>query len=191
MIIVGLGNPGEKYKNTFHNIGYGVADALSKKFGKDIKKLECSSITAVASKNGEKIVLAKPLTYMNLSGQAVKSLLAKYGEALEDLIIVYDDIDLDRFSIRARMFGSAGTHNGMRNITNVLCSNNFKRIRIGIGRDEGDLCNYVLSSISKNDSIEFQNIFDKVAEEIYLYTQHKDFEKLMRNLNTGKGTNEI
>ena len=106
MIIVGLGNPGVEYENTLHNMGYKVIDAIANKLGKKVNKLECSSLTSIV-KNNPKIVLAKPLTYMNNSGEAVKSLLSKYKQEVSDLLVIYDDIDIDRFSVRVRKSGSA------------------------------------------------------------------------------------
>lgn len=190
LIVVGLGNPGEDYQNTYHNMGYKAVDALADKLGIKCKRGECSSLTAWGVHNGVRIVLAKPITYMNASGQAVKSLLTKYKSSLNDLIVVYDDIDLPRFSIRARSGGSGGTHNGMKNIIEILGNAEFKRIRIGVGRGDGELRDYVLSSIKKQDENSFLQCFEKVANSIVEYAVHGDFEKLMRQLNT-KESNEV
>ncbi len=190
LIVVGLGNPGEDYQNTYHNMGYKTVDALADKLSVKCKRAECSSLTAWGTHSGVRIVLAKPITYMNASGQAVKSLLTKYKSALDDLIVVYDDIDLPRFSLRARSGGSGGTHNGMKNIIETLANDEFKRIRIGVGRGDGELKDYVLSSIKKQDEKSFRQCFEKVAEGILEYAEHGDFEKLMRKLNT-KENNEV
>lgn len=185
LLIVGLGNIGKEYENTFHNMGFMAVDAIAERFGVELKRAECSALTAVTQKNGEKIVLAKPTSYMNLSGVAVKSLIAKYGAELSELVVLYDDIDIDRFSVRVRAEGSGGTHNGMRNIIQVLNRTDFKRIRIGVGRNDGDLKDYVLSKISPNDRAEFQKIFGRIADAVVRYVQDKDFEKLQRVLNSG------
>ncbi|MBR3684708.1 MAG: aminoacyl-tRNA hydrolase [Clostridia bacterium] len=184
IIIVGLGNPGKEYENTFHNMGFRVLDTLAEKMGKSIKKAECQALTCTFSRNSEKVVFAKPLTYMNLSGQAVKSLLAKYGTTPDDLVVIYDDIDIDRFAIRARVSGSAGTHNGMKSIVACLGTDKFKCIRVGIGRDGVyNLADYVLSQIKAEDNAEFNRIFDDIATHIEAYLKHGDFERLMREIN--------
>ena len=183
MLIVGLGNPGKEYADTFHNMGYLVLDVLAEKLGKKINKIECSALTCVFSVKGEKVILAKPTTYMNLSGQAVKSLMTKYDQSLDDLIVVYDDIDIPRFSVRARESGSAGTHNGMRNVVDLVGSENFKRIRMGIGRDEGELKDYVLNKIKSEDMKVFREVAEKIADLIVSYLTERDYNKLMREGN--------
>ncbi|NCA91891.1 aminoacyl-tRNA hydrolase [bacterium] len=184
MLIVGLGNPGIKYKNTFHNMGYLVVDALAKLLDKKVNRIECCSLTASFSVNSTQIILAKPTTYMNLSGQAVKSLMVKYNQKEEDLVVIYDDIDLPRFSARVRENGSAGTHNGMKNIVEVINSQNFKRIRMGIGKNDYDLKDYVLSKINSQDKKLFEVAISEVAKLISDYIADKDFEKVMRIGNT-------
>ena len=180
-VIVGLGNPGKEYESTFHNAGWRALDALSEKLGKKIKKAECSSLTWAGSVGGEKVVLAKPLTYMNLSGEAVKSLVAKYKA---EPIIVYDDVDLPIGTLRARTGGSAGTHNGMRNIVEKLGRSDFCRIRIGIGRGEEELKDYVLSRPSEEASAALAAATSKLADKLAEYLlDGRDFEKLMRELN--------
>ena len=151
LIIVGLGNPGDKYQDTFHNMGYKVIEALEQKTGVKCKKAMCSSLVGEFNKDGMRIILAKPVTYMNLSGQAVKSLLARYEADLDDLIVVYDDIDLPRYQIRARKNGGSGTHNGMKSIIYQLQTEDFPRLRLGIGPlPEGrDLACYVLERFSR------------------------------------------
>lgn len=183
MLIVGLGNPGLKYKNTLHNLGYMVIDALSKLVGKSLFRLECNSVTAVFSIDGEKIILAKPTTYMNLSGQAVKSLMVKHNQSYKDLIVVCDDIDIPKFSVRVRDSGSGGTHNGMKNIIDVINSQDFARIRMGIGKSDYDLKDYVLSKINAADKKLFDNAVEAVAKLLYDYLKERDFEKVKREGN--------
>ena len=183
-IIVGLGNPGKEYENTFHNMGFKAIDTLAEKMGKSIKKAECQALTCTFSRNSEKVVFAKPLTYMNLSGQAVKSIIQKYGATPNDLVVIYDDIDIDRFSIRARASGSAGTHNGMKSIVECLGTTAFKRIRVGVGRDGAyNLADYVLSNIKAEDRDTFQKLFDDLATALESYLKHDDFDRLMREIN--------
>jgi PTH1 family peptidyl-tRNA hydrolase len=186
MLIVGLGNPTSEYENTFHNMGYLAIDALSKKLGKKLVRAECQSLTAVKSVNGEKIILAKPYTYMNLSGVAVKSLMAKYKQDISDLIVIYDDIDIPRFSVRTREVGSAGSHNGMKSIIDLIGTSDFKRIRIGIGKNDFDLASYVLSKIPAADKKTFGKTMESVATLIEEYIKTKDFDKLLRESNVIK-----
>lgn len=186
MIIVGLGNPGDKYSGTYHNMGYGVVDAIAEKLNKKINRAEADSLTAIYERNGKKLILAKPLTYMNLSGTAVKGLMKKYGETAETIIICYDDIDLPRFSVRVRGSGSGGTHNGMRHIIQTIGTTEFKRLRVGIGRDDKELKDYVLSKTNKEDNTKFKEVFEKCASLLLEYFNDGDFDKLMREGNTVK-----
>ncbi|MBI5753565.1 aminoacyl-tRNA hydrolase [Candidatus Peregrinibacteria bacterium] len=160
-IIVGLGNFGEKYLKTRHNCGFLVLDELVKQLEEEnisVKWKEETKLQSSAVKinfNGKSILLVKPLTYMNLSGDAVSKVLNFYKENLENLIVIYDDIDLPLGKIRIRDDGSAGTHNGMKSIIQSLGTEKFKRIRIGIesrgkvAPKEQDLSNFVLSNFTK------------------------------------------
>lgn len=186
MIIVGLGNPGEEYADTFHNMGYMVAEALAEELNKKINRLECSSLTTVKDMPDGKVVVAKPITYMNSSGDAVRSLLAKYKQTAADLIVIYDDIDIPRFSVRVREKGSAGTHNGMRDIVAKIGTENFKRIRMGIGREGTDLKDYVLKKIPSDDLAEFRDRARAVAQMLSEYLRTSDFDALMREGNSLK-----
>lgn len=184
LLIVGLGNPSAEYENTFHNMGFKAIDNLAEKLGKKIKKNQCRSLTATFSVKGENIVLAKPQTYMNLSGEAVKSLMSKYGIAPSEIIVLFDDVDIDRYTIRARSSGSAGTHNGMKNIVSKIETTEFKRIRIGIGRGEGELSDFVLSRISKEEMEQFSTSINIISEAVFKYVYDRDFDKLARQINT-------
>lgn len=182
MLIIGLGNPGTKYERTLHNVGFCVLDKLAQRLNMTFKENECKSITALAYKGTDKLILAKPQTYMNLSGEAVRELVGKYGVQAQDMLVIYDDIDLDIGVIRVRREGSAGTHNGMRNIIALLARQDFPRLRIGIGRPpkESDLANYVLSRPHGEDMDKLESAFDKAAEIIADYITHRDIDKLMR-----------
>lgn len=187
MIIVGLGNIGTEYENTYHNMGFMVVDAIAEKLGKKFDKKDCSSQVIVTSINKQKIVIAKPETYMNLSGQAVKSLLSKYKETPEEgLLVCYDDIDLPKFTIRVRPTGSAGTHNGMRNIISLINTEKFLRVRVGTGRGPGELKNFVLSKINKEDMEHFKENINKMADLIIAYIKDGDVEKFIREGNAIK-----
>lgn len=141
-IIVGLGNPEGKYNNTYHNVGFSVVDMFATKKGLKFGKNKCRALIAV----GDGYILAKPQTYMNNSGDSVYELKKYFKVPLSDILIVLDDIDLPKGKIRFRLSGSAGTHNGLRDIVSKVGST--PRLKIGISRDESmSLADYVLSSI--------------------------------------------
>lgn len=186
MIIIGLGNKGLSYKNTYHNMGFDVVSKLAKELGVRFSHTECKAKTAVTNVNGKRVVLAKPETYMNLSGESVRELMGKYKETADGIIVIYDDIDIAIGTIRARNAGSAGTHNGMRNIVECLNGNTaFKRIRIGTGFDHGNvpLYNVVLSKVKGENKTLVDASTDFVANELLLFLKDGDFDKLMRNVN--------
>ncbi len=132
-LIVGLGNPGDQYAHTRHNVGFDVLTLLSKKLRIPITKLRFKSLIGEGQFQGHKVVLCKPQTYMNLSGEAVQQLLHWYKAPPESMMVIYDDIDLAPGWLRIRKDGSAGTHNGMRSIVACIGSEAFPRIRVGIG----------------------------------------------------------
>lgn len=186
MIIIGLGNKGLSYKNTYHNMGFDVVSKLAKELGVRFSYTECKAKTAVTNVNGKRVVLAKPETYMNLSGESVRELMGKYKETADGIIVIYDDIDIAIGTIRARNAGSAGTHNGMRNIVECLNGNTaFKRIRIGTGFDHGNvpLYNVVLSKVKGENKTLVDASTDFVANELLSFLKDGDFDKLMRNVN--------
>lgn len=186
MIIIGLGNKGLSYKNTYHNMGFDVVSKLAKELGVRFSHNECKAKTAVTNVNGKRVVLAKPETYMNLSGESVRELMGKYKETADGIIVIYDDIDIAIGTIRARNAGSAGTHNGMRNIVECLNGNTaFKRIRIGTGFDHGNvpLYNVVLSKVKGENKTLVDASTDFVANELLSFLKDGDFDKLMRNVN--------
>ena len=145
-IVVGLGNPEKKYEHTRHNVGFDVLQVLSQKLNIPLNKLRCKALTGEGRIGGERVVLAAPQTYMNLSGQSVVELLRWYKADAKHLIVVYDDVDLPQGRLRVRAGGSASTHNGMRNIVYLTGRDDFPRVRIGIGKPEPgrDLAAYVL-----------------------------------------------
>lgn len=186
MIIIGLGNKGLSYKNTYHNMGFDVVSKLAKELGVRFSHTECKAKTAVTNVNGKRVVLAKPETYMNLSGESVRELMGKYKETADGIIVIYDDIDIAIGTIRARNAGSAGTHNGMRNIVECLNGNTaFKRIRIGTGFDHGNvpLYNVVLSKVKGENKTLVDASTDFVVNELLSFLKDGDFDKLMRNVN--------
>ena len=145
-LVVGLGNPGARYASTRHNVGFVVADRLARAWRAEVTKKQCSALVGAASFAGEKVWLAKPQTYMNLSGEAVSCLLRFYRMTPADLLVVYDERDLPVGRIRLREQGSAGGHRGVASIIQMLGTNEFPRLRIGIGRPaELDAVDHVLS----------------------------------------------
>jgi len=152
-LIVGLGNFGAQYDGTYHNMGFWCVDLLARKLGVKFKKIMCRAQIAEGYTEGEKFVLAKPLTYMNLSGESVRELMGAFHAAPQDLAVVFDDFDIGKGLLRLRESGSGGTHNGMKHIVECLKTEDFFRIRIGIGRpeDETPAADYVLSRIPKAD----------------------------------------
>ena len=184
-LIVGLGNPDDKYKNTFHNLGFMVVDALADKLGVSVNKSSCRALVGSLYVGKEKVFLAKPQTYMNLSGESVYELCSYYKIPIEDLIVIYDDFDLPKGDIRIRKSGSAGTHNGMRNIVKMLGSQDFKRIRIGFKPENAriELINYVLSGIPSLDKPLFDKAIARAVDACNAFAEGKDFDYVMRTFN--------
>ena len=151
-IIVGLGNPDRKYINTRHNVGFEMVDVLALYLNIKINKLKCRALVGEGKIGAISVILAKPQTYMNLSGESVQELCDYFKVPAENVIVMYDDISLDVGKIRIRQKGSAGGHNGMKNIIYHLKSEDFPRVRFGIGAPVGDLANYVLSNFSKDET---------------------------------------
>ena len=152
-LIVGLGNPGFRYRNTRHNVGFLVVKELAKKFKIPLKKRKYNGIFGEGSLDSENVILFMPETYMNLSGEAVKDLSYKKNIKPEDLIIVYDDIDLKFGSIRLRTSGSSGGHNGLESVIENLGTSEFSRLKIGIGKDPKprDVSKFVLTSFDREE----------------------------------------
>lgn len=146
LIIVGLGNPGLTYRNTYHNSGFHTVDKLAEAHGATFKRRICQAKVCEMYVAGEKIVVAKPQTYMNLSGESVRELVGYYHAAHAEVVVVYDDIDLEAGALRMREHGSGGTHNGMRSVVHCV-GEDVLRLRVGIGKPEGPipLYDYVLS----------------------------------------------
>jgi PTH1 family peptidyl-tRNA hydrolase len=150
-LVVGLGNPGRRYAGTRHNVGFDVIDTLAKRARVSVKKKVAQALVGEAVLNGEEVLLVKPQTFMNLSGQAVGDLARRFRVKPEDVLVIYDDLDLPTGKIRIRPKGSAGGHNGMKSIIHCLGTQEFPRIRIGIGSAGDDTVDYVLSRFSRKD----------------------------------------
>ncbi len=184
-IIVGLGNPEEKYAKTFHNMGWIAAGDVAAKLDVKFKKKECEAYVAAARVNGADVIVARPVTYMNNSGRAVKQLLAKYKASSADLIVIYDDYDIPKGNIRIRPSGSAGTHNGMRSVIAEIGTSAFARIRIGIRDAEVNIpiMNYVLSEVKREDYNLFIAACGKAADAALEIASGEPVEKVMTAYN--------
>ena len=184
-LIVGLGNPDKKYENTFHNLGFLTIDKIAENYSVKVEKQACKALISSFSVGTEKVILAKPQTYMNLSGESVLDLLNYYKISPEDLMVIYDDYDLKKGAVRIRKSGSAGTHNGMRNIVNLIKTQEFKRVRIGFnpGNKNIELINYVLSGISAEDKKVLTPAIEKSANSAIAFIEGKDFDFIMRTYN--------
>jgi PTH1 family peptidyl-tRNA hydrolase len=159
-LIVGLGNPGKEYARNRHNVGYHCINQLAKQNSIDLKQRQCQSQVGIGTVAGTKVLLAKPRTFVNRSGEAVKQLMRKHGISLNDILVIYDDLDLPLGKIRLRQSGSSGGHKGMKSIIAALGSQDFYRIKIGIGRpreekdferDEEMVVNHVLSDFTAEE----------------------------------------
>ena len=169
-IIVGLGNPGKKYEFTRHNMGFITVDRLAEKHDIVINKLKFKALVGEGKIAGQKVLLVKPQTYMNLSGESVRDIMNFYKEPLENLLVVYDDVDIPVGSFRIRKKGSAGTHNGMKNIVYLLNDDGFPRIRIGIGTGKKEnMISFVTGGLTKEEVEPLEASIDKAVESIAAY----------------------
>jgi PTH1 family peptidyl-tRNA hydrolase len=183
-LIVGLGNPGPQYENTRHNIGWLVVDAFAKKFRLDVTKHEKNALTGSGRVAGGSVMVAKPLTYMNLSGDAVKLLVNAYAESPEELIVVYDDIDLPVGKLRIRPNGSSGTHNGMRSIVSSLATERFPRLRFGVrGENYNErLRDYVLDDFGAEEQAVVSRGIERAVDALLLFARG-DLRRAMNEFN--------
>ena len=183
-LVVGLGNIGKEFESTNHNMGFMAVDLLAKKHNVKIAKSMCNSMVGEFNLNGEKIILAKPTTYMNLSGIAVKSLISKFGiDTAKDMIIISDDIDLDIGQIRVRKSGSAGTHNGLRNVIKEINTTEFVRLRVGVGRppEYVDLVDFVTAKFTDKEGISAG--LSKAAEALDMFISGSSLDQIMQKVN--------
>jgi PTH1 family peptidyl-tRNA hydrolase len=171
-LIVGLGNPGEEYSRTRHNIGFECLKHLAQRHGLEFRAKRAKARLAEGHIAGQKVVLAKPFTYMNLSGQAVSGLRNWYKiEPTSELLVIYDDLDLPFGKLRLRQRGSAGTHNGMKSIIGQLGGQEFARLRVGIGSpppEWSDTKSYVLGRFTREEQTDLPDIYDRAADAVEL-----------------------
>lgn len=164
-IIAGLGNPGLLYEKSRHNAGFQAIDALAERLGVTLTKKDMEGLYGEGRVGFERVLLVKPQTYMNLSGNCLQKIVHFYKVPVENVIVMYDDIDLPVGSLRIRANGSAGTHNGMRSVVACLNSQNFPRVRIGVGsQGDGELKDFVLGKPSKQDQQVLEESFKNAAD---------------------------
>lgn len=181
-LIVGLGNPGQDYKNTRHNIGFNIVEKVAKDLGLSFKKDNITkSFLAKDFKQG--ILIIKPLTFMNLSGDAVSKLIKNYNINLEDLLVTYDDVDLDFARLKFNYGSSSGGHKGLQSIIDSLGSKNFSRLRFGIGRNKvKDTSDYVLSDFNREEKQSLVVDIENAATAVILWLE-AGIKKVMEKYN--------
>jgi peptidyl-tRNA hydrolase, PTH1 family len=173
-LIIGLGNPGKAYAHSRHNVGFQCLTYFARLHSVRFDRKQCQARVGLGKVRGERLLLAKPGTFMNLSGKSVAGLVHKHDIALGDLLIIYDDLDLPLGKIRLRQSGSSGGHRGMNSIISALGSEDFPRIRVGIGRpqverqpiSEDDIVNYVLTDFSSREEATIRPVVARVSEAI-------------------------
>jgi PTH1 family peptidyl-tRNA hydrolase len=166
-VIVGLGNPGAKYAKTRHNVGFDAIDRLADLHGIKVNKIKYKALVGEGFIKGERVMLVKPQTFMNLSGETVHKIFSYHKLPIENLIVIYDDVDTEFAKLRIRKKGSAGTHNGMRHIIYMLQKEDFPRIRIGIGKsDRIPLRDFVLQKFSKEEAAFMNDAIDRAAKSV-------------------------
>ena len=186
-IIAGLGNPGLRYRGTRHNAGFMAVDELSKRFGIPIKKKEKNALTGSGTIEGERVLLIKPQTYMNKSGEAIGALSAYYGVAPDHVVVLSDDVMQDCGGIRIRRSGSAGGHNGLKNIIAHLGTEDFPRVRIGVGRLPAgvDMIGHVLGHLRGDDKKQVLDAVSEIPDAVRLIISG-NIDKAMNDYNGKK-----
>lgn len=183
-LIIGLGNPEEEYSKTRHNMGFNTINKLAQKQNIQINKTKYEGLYESTTIEGQKVILIKPQTYMNLSGNCVKQFADFYKIEKENILVIYDDMDIEPGTIKIRKKGSAGGHNGMKSIIQMLGTEEFPRIRIGIGRPEhnGDEINYVIGAIPKEEIPKLEEGTEK-AKEAIIEILKNGIDKAMNKFN--------
>ena len=184
-LIVGLGNPGKQYETTKHNIGFLVLDALAANLGLSFNKTKFKSIYAEGNIGTEKVILVKPQTFMNLSGESVRPWMDYFDLTEEDVVIIYDDMDLPVGKIRLRIQGGHGGHNGVKSLIQHMGTKNFNRIRVGVGRPfpSQDVVSHVLSPFSKDKVDDMKSSIHESVDAIKYWVNDKTFLETMNEFN--------
>lgn len=189
-LIVGLGNPGSEYENTRHNIGFKVVDNIAKEYNIEINRQKFKGIYGEGFIDGEKVILLKPTTYMNLSGESIREVVDFYKLTNEQVLVIYDDISLDVGRLRIREKGSAGGHNGIKSIISHLGTDIFPRIKVGVGQPNVELVNYVLGKFNKEEMLVLNESIDastKASRDII----KNDVKTAMNQFNGFKANKSI
>lgn len=167
-LIIGLGNPEKEYSGTRHNMGFDVINKLADRYNIDVNKKKFDSVYGKGEIEGQKVVLVKPQTYMNLSGEAVGKFVSYYKVNPDEIIIIYDDLDIEKGIIKIRKKGGPGTHNGMKSVVYELATDEFPRIRVGIGEEEkvNNMIDFVIKKVDDETYKELEEGINKAAEAI-------------------------
>ena len=183
-LIIGLGNPEAEYRKTRHNMGFNTINKIAQQYNIEVNRNNFQSLYESAVIEGQKVVLVKPQTYMNLSGNCVKEISNFYKVSKEEILVIYDDMDIDPGKIKIRKKGSSGGHNGMKSIIQMLGTDEFPRIRIGIGRPEhnGDEINYVIGARPEEEIPKLEEGIEK-AKEAVIEILKNGIDSAMNKLN--------
>jgi PTH1 family peptidyl-tRNA hydrolase len=181
---VGLGNPGTQYESTRHNIGFMALDHFAEKAGISFKSSKCKGLVGEGNVNGTKVILLKPMTYMNLSGEAVRAFMDYYKADLQDMTVIYDDLDTLFGQVRLRYQGGAGGHNGIKSIIQHTGTQTFNRIRLGVSRPKPgyDIADYVLSDFLKDEAKQLLPFVELCADAMH-HSLENTFEQTMAKFN--------
>lgn len=181
-LIAGLGNPGGEYKNTRHNIGFNEIDFISVKYNIKVNRIKFKGLIGKGKINNNDVILLKPLTYMNLSGESIREVVKFYKIPQDKIVIIYDDVSLEVGKLRIRKNGSAGGHNGIKSIISCLGTDVFKRVKIGIGYPDIDLISYVMGKISKEDNNILNKVYGVCSDALSLIV-NDDIDSAMNKFN--------
>lgn len=186
-IIVGLGNPTKEYHKTRHNVGFDTIDRLAYRFGISVTEKKHKALCGKGVIEGQKVILAKPQTFMNLSGESVRAMMDFYKVTPEEIIVIYDDISLEPGQLRIRLKGSAGGHNGIKNIIAHTGTQEFPRIKVGVGEKPPrmDLAAYVLSRFSQGEQTLMDEAMDEAGKAVVMMIT-ENYDKAMNQFNTRK-----
>lgn len=186
-VIIGLGNPGKKYEDTRHNVGFMTIDKISDKWGIPVHQGKFRALVGEGRIESEKVLLMKPQTYMNLSGESVAEVLKFYKVTPDDILVIYDDLDLPTGQLRLREKGSAGGHNGIKSLIQHTGTQEFKRIKVGIGRPESgrNVSDYVLQPFAGSDQSQIEKAIDQASQASVMWTKDS-FLKVMNHFNVLK-----
>ena len=163
-LLVGLGNPGREYEKTRHNIGFDAIDKISDEYNIPIKRERFKGVFGEGRISNEKVIILKPSTYMNLSGESLREIIKYYNIPLENVIVIYDDVDLEVGRLRVRTKGSAGGHNGIKSIIYNINSEDFIRLRIGVGKPERDMVSHVLGKFSQENRKKVEEVLEIIPK---------------------------